>query len=362
MGFWDQRTALEWTFHNISYFGGDPSKITVGGYSAGAHSTFQQLAHDIALPKEKAIIKRAIMWSNGPGVQPKSLPDHQSQFDELLTALGIPLSLSGPEKLMRLRRTPAEHIVDVQNNMKQSEFRALSDGAFVDKTIIQSINDGTFAKRIQDRGIQILNGECRDEHYLYGSWRTPTSSYEAVFERLAADYPAAVVKKLMEYYCPHGKLPSRYKDWPDAFGKIYANMQVHGLERGFANRLAESGLVIGKELLRYRIDWRASCVDSMYPPEWKVTHATDMAIWFFGNGWGEGLSTEEKGVVQPLISVFAKFVKGDAIRWDNLGSRKMLRLNAQGNIDMWDDECWEEGTALWTIVNCENVETPISRL
>lgn len=34
-GFWDQRLALEWTKDNISLFGGNPSQITVAGYSAG---------------------------------------------------------------------------------------------------------------------------------------------------------------------------------------------------------------------------------------------------------------------------------------------------------------------------------------
>ncbi|GKZ31954.1 hypothetical protein AbraIFM66950_000934, partial [Aspergillus brasiliensis] len=33
-GFWDQRQALEWTRDNISLFGGNPSQITVSGYSA----------------------------------------------------------------------------------------------------------------------------------------------------------------------------------------------------------------------------------------------------------------------------------------------------------------------------------------
>lgn len=38
MGFWDQRTALEWTAKYISCFGGDAKNITVGGYSAGRWS------------------------------------------------------------------------------------------------------------------------------------------------------------------------------------------------------------------------------------------------------------------------------------------------------------------------------------
>src|ERR1700712_1424823 len=47
-GFWDLRLALEWTFKNISYFSGNPSNITVGGYSAGAHAAFHQLSYDVA--------------------------------------------------------------------------------------------------------------------------------------------------------------------------------------------------------------------------------------------------------------------------------------------------------------------------
>ena len=43
LGFWDQRLALQWTWENISYFGGNPSNITVSGYSAGANSVFHQL-------------------------------------------------------------------------------------------------------------------------------------------------------------------------------------------------------------------------------------------------------------------------------------------------------------------------------
>jgi len=63
IGFWDQRLALEWTSKHIGHFGGDANNITVGGYSAGAHSTFHQLAHEVyAVPDDKAIIRRAIMW------------------------------------------------------------------------------------------------------------------------------------------------------------------------------------------------------------------------------------------------------------------------------------------------------------
>lgn len=63
LGFWDQRCALEWTAKNISHFGGDPSNITMAGYSAGSHSAFHQLAHELYfVPDDRAVIKRVIMW------------------------------------------------------------------------------------------------------------------------------------------------------------------------------------------------------------------------------------------------------------------------------------------------------------
>jgi carboxylesterase type B len=60
-GFWDQRTALEWTHDRIASFGGNKENITVAGYSAGSYSTFQQLAYDVYLPQRSSIIKRGMV-------------------------------------------------------------------------------------------------------------------------------------------------------------------------------------------------------------------------------------------------------------------------------------------------------------
>jgi carboxylesterase type B len=60
-GFWDQRTALEWTHDRIASFGGNKDNITVAGYSAGSYSTFQQLAYDVYLPQRSSIIKRGMI-------------------------------------------------------------------------------------------------------------------------------------------------------------------------------------------------------------------------------------------------------------------------------------------------------------
>ena len=108
------------------------------------------------------------MLSNGPGIQPRSTDGHQKQFDELLRWLDIPLSLSPAEKLSRLRKVPSRQMISAQSSMKLHEFCPVTDGSFISKDIIQSINDGSFAKQLIARGIKIMNGEVQSEHYLYG--------------------------------------------------------------------------------------------------------------------------------------------------------------------------------------------------
>ncbi|KAK8126037.1 uncharacterized protein PG998_001796 [Apiospora kogelbergensis] len=350
MGFWDQRMALEWTHSSIKAFGGNPGNITVGGYSAGSHSTFQQLAHELYfVPDDKAVIKRVIMWSNGPGVQAKGIFEQQKQFDELLTVLGIPSDLPREEKLQRLRETPAKAIIDSQAKMSITEFRATTDDAFISPETMAHINSGDFARRMKRRGMKLMNGECRDEHNLYRTWRSAKNSYDGVYTRLCADYPEIAVSRYLEDCCGESKtLPSGMKDWQDLFGYAYANLQVHCLERGFHRALVIHGLQPGKDLLRYRIEWRADCCG--YPPEWGVTHATDMAIWF----WYPGLTTKDKQTLKPWNEALAAFIHGNDVKWGTNGVREARRLRSDGKTDAWDDNRWDEGIHVWNLLNGED--------
>ncbi|KAF2193714.1 paraben-hydrolyzing esterase precursor [Zopfia rhizophila CBS 207.26] len=347
VGFWDQRLALEWTHKNISYFGGDASNITIAGYSAGSHSTFHQLAYDLGVSDSKSIVRRAMMFSNGPGMQPKSFDEGQVQFDELIQALNISQDLSPAEKIAKLRTLEPKKLIQATIRMKYHQFRAVTDGSFVRHGLLNELDNGVFARQMKRRGIKLIIGECKDEHFMYGIWRPPKNSLDSLFRRLQADYSLAACEALIGHYYPDGKLPADCKDWPDAFGRIYADIQIHHLERGMVNALVHHGA--GDLIYRYRIEWRAQCCDKQWPRDWGVTHGTDMAIWFWGDG--KHLSKKEKKLIKAAFHYnLAKFVNGKELDWGTKEPRHIRTLTPRGTIVYEEDKRLEKGLQVWEVL------------
>jgi carboxylesterase type B len=347
LGFWDQRLALQWTWENISYFGGNPSNITVSGYSAGAHSVFHQLAYDLRVPDNKAIIKRVLMLSNGPGVQPKSLPESQDQFTELLHALNIPLTLPPSDKLAKLRALPAKTLIQATTTLTLHQFRAVTDSSFVRPDCIRSITNGTFAHLLLQRDVKIMTGECAQEHFLYGLFKPPAPGLPALSQRLCADYPRAAVSALMTYYFPSGTLGPRYKSWTDAFAHIYADIQIHALARGMVYHLSRHGA--GALMHRYRIEWRAACVSDKIPPEFGATHTSDLPIWFWGNG-GALTRAEKHVIAEAFQKPLARFLSGEVVEW-GAGWAQVRTLKGDGRVVVEDDEGVRGARVLWDVLD-----------
>lgn len=75
LAFYDMICAIEWVKKNISVFGGDPSRITLMGQSAGAIS----LQNLVLLPKVKEMVKGSIMLSGGGSVRGIFAPKSQKR-------------------------------------------------------------------------------------------------------------------------------------------------------------------------------------------------------------------------------------------------------------------------------------------
>lgn len=286
------------------------------------------------------------MWSNGPGVHPKSAENAQEQFNELLQNLGIPLDLKPWEKLDRLRKLPAKTIIEASVKSKHHQYRPWDDGAFISRSLFHDLYNGEFARRMIRRGVRLMIGECSDEHFVYQGYYTPSNSLEAVRERLEADYPPEACDALVELYYPNGKLPPRSHDWQEEFGKIYADIQIHMMERGLVHALAHGGA--SHLIYRYRVEFRLKCIDHIFPPQWGVTHTTDLYMWLWGNG--QTLEEYEKPLVKKaLVDPLAKFIRGDYrdMKWGTSSVKEVRRMRKDGSVDIWEDRMWSYGVTVW---------------
>ena len=272
-GFWDQRTALEWTFQNIEWFGGDKHNITVAGLSAGSYSTFHQMAHELLKPgSDIQTIRRVALWSNGCGTKPKSLPEAQSQFDELLKVLDIPLDATSGEKLARLRKVSTQGIIDAIDLMEQRAFKPASDNDFIQDGLWQELFAGTLGSKMRALGMKIMIGEVSKEENGYKFYDTPTS-YPSLIRRLCREYSKELVLAICKEYRPKNSImePSATQ-WREIYGDLFSGVQVRASSRGLIDCLVKGGLP-PSSIIRYRIDWRISALARTTPPDLGPTHA-----------------------------------------------------------------------------------------
>lgn len=150
----DQVLALTWVSDNIAYFGGDPSRITIGGWSSGAAAASVLLS----FLGESQPLQGAIMSSGGfTDWAAFNMKTAEESYDSLLKAVGCQASpecqREGPA-CSCLLTVPAEALVSAGDGIS---WAPIIDGTLVKLSPMDALKAGKVKK------VPIIIGSCLEE-------------------------------------------------------------------------------------------------------------------------------------------------------------------------------------------------------
>lgn len=238
LGLMDQRMALDWTSKNIKGFGGDPSKVTIFGESAGGFSVKQL----VAVPPKPLNFRAAILESEANAGKFTGAQSWEMLMEAINCTTG--------DQLACARAVPATTIQRIED-LQSLNFTAVPDNITMASNVTTAITSGAAAD------VPIIIGSNYNDGFVFALAFKTVSQFLDTFvsagvphtylnEVLAqypdSEYPSATLKISaiitdLEFQCPAAMIADlTAKRGINAYRYIYnasfANNQPDGVEAG----------------------------------------------------------------------------------------------------------------------------------
>ncbi|KAG0704092.1 Alpha/Beta hydrolase protein [Suillus ampliporus] len=200
IGLQDQRQAMRWVQKYISAFGGDPTKVTIWGQSAGAMSVGIHMVANNGNPE--GLFRAAFMESGSP-LPVGDITRGQPYYDFIVDQTGC---TNSSDTLQCLREAPYATLMDAINQTPnflgyigaRPIWLPRVDGVFLTANPQELVSQGSIAD------IPFVTSDCDDEGTMFSFGNTNITT-SAQFEEYVQtvwfpDAPSDSIQTLMGYY------------------------------------------------------------------------------------------------------------------------------------------------------------------